>query len=280
MIVPETRRVREKMGKLEGKVAVVTGGNSGIGLATAKEFAREGARVVITGRDRRTLSEAAREIGGDVLALRSDSSSLGDIDGLFAAVGERFGRVDVLFVNAGVGKFAPVEETDEELFDQIMDINFKGAYFTVKKALPLLADGASVVLNTSVVAHIGFPNASVYSASKAALLSLVRTLSADLIGRGIRVNAVSPGPVETPIFGRLGLPPEAKDETMKNFREQVPLKRFGRPEEIAKAVLFLASPDSSFLVGTEIVADGGVSGFKVQGEVGASQGAELRAEAA
>jgi NAD(P)-dependent dehydrogenase (short-subunit alcohol dehydrogenase family) len=267
------------MGKLEGKVAVVTGGNSGIGLATAKEFKREGARVVITGRDARTLAEAAREIGGDVLALRSDAASLSDIDELFAAVRERYGRVDVLFVNAGVGKFAAVEETDEELFDQIMDINFKGAYFTVKKALPLLADGASVVLNASVVAHVGFPGASVYSASKAALLSLVRTLSADLVGRGIRVNAVSPGPVETPIFSKMGLPPEALDETKRGFSEQVPLGRFGRPEEIAKAVLFLASSESSFLVGTEIVADGGVSGFKVADAV-ASQETALRAEAA
>jgi NAD(P)-dependent dehydrogenase (short-subunit alcohol dehydrogenase family) len=268
------------MGKLEGKVAVITGGNSGIGLATAKEFRREGARVVITGRDARTLGEAAKEIGGDVLALRSDSSSLKEVDELFTAVKERFGHVDVLFVNAGVGKFAPLEETDEELFDQIMDINFKGAYFTIKKALPLLNDGASVILNTSVVAHIGFPNSSVYSASKAALLSLVRTLSADLIGRGIRVNAVSPGPIATPIFGKMGLPPEAIDETTKGFSEQVPLKRMGRPEEIAKAVLFLASSDSSFLVGTEIVADGGTLGLKAVGGVGVSQEAELRARAA
>src|SRR5215207_3002397 len=272
-------RRRTTMGKREGKVAVVTGGNSGIGLATAKEFRREGARVVITGRDARTLAEAAREIGGDVLALRSDASSLADIDELFAAVGERYGRVDVLFVNAGVGKFAALEETDEALFDQIMDINFKGAYFTVKKALPLLSDGASVILNTSVVAHVGFPGASVYSASKAALLSLVRTLSADLVGRGVRVNAVSPGPVETPIFGKMGLAPEAVEETKRGFSEQVPLGRFGRPEEIAKAVLFLASSDSSFLVGTEIVADGGVSGFKVA-DAGAGQETGLRAEAA
>ncbi|HWW77033.1 MAG TPA: SDR family oxidoreductase, partial [Pyrinomonadaceae bacterium] len=221
------------MGKLEGKVAVVTGGNSGIGLATAAEFAREGARVVITGRDARTLAEAAREIGGDVLALRSDASSLADIGELFAAVGERYGRVDVLFVNAGVAKFAPVEETDEALFDEVMDINLKGAYFTVRKALPLLSRGASVILNASVVAHVGLPNASVYTASKAALLSLVRTLSADLVGRGIRVNAVSPGPVETPIFGKMGLAPESIDETKRGFSEQVPLKRFGRPEEIA-----------------------------------------------
>jgi NAD(P)-dependent dehydrogenase (short-subunit alcohol dehydrogenase family) len=232
------------MGKLEGKVAVVTGGNSGIGLATAKEFAREGARLVITGRDARTLAEAAREIGGEVLALRSDSSNLEDLDGLFAAVEERFGRVDVLFVNAGVGKFAPLEATGEALFDQIMDINLKGAYFTVQKALPLMRDGASVILNASVVAHVGFPNSSGYSASKAALLSLARTLSSELVGRGIRVNAVSPGPVETPIFGKMGLAPESIDETKRGLSEHVPLKRMGRPEEIAKAVLFLASPDS------------------------------------
>jgi NAD(P)-dependent dehydrogenase (short-subunit alcohol dehydrogenase family) len=267
------------MGKLEGKVAVVTGGNSGIGLATAKEFAREGARVVITGRDTRALAEAAREIGGEVLALRSDSSSLADLDELFAAVKDRFGRVDVLFVNAGVGKFAPLGETTEELFDQIIDINLKGAYFTVQKALPLLNDGASVVLNASVVAHVGFPNSSVYSASKAALLSLARTLSAELIGRGIRVNAVSPGPVETPIFGKMGLPPESVDETKRGFSEHVPLGRMGRPEEIAKAVLFLASSDSSFLVGTEIVADGGVVGLKVA-DVGVGQEARSLAEAA
>lgn len=262
-------------GKLEGKVAVVTGGNSGIGLATAKEFAREGARVVITGRDADTLAAAAREIGGEVLALRSDAASLADIDALFDAVGKRHGRVDVLFVNAGIAQFAPLEETTEELFDRTMDINFKGAYFTVQKALPLLADGASVVLNTSVVAHIGFPNSSVYSASKAALLSLVRTLSADLAGRRIRVNAVSPGPIETPIFGRMGLPAEAK----QGFSEQVPLKRLGRPEEIAKTVLFLAGPDSSFLVGTEIIADGGVIGLKIP-DAAVNHEPVLRAEAA
>lgn len=247
------------MGKLEGKVAVITGGNSGIGLATAKEFKEQGAQVVITGRDQQTLDEAKREIGGGVLAVRSDTSSLTEIDKLFAAVKEKFGYIDVLFVNAGVGKFAPVEAVTEELFDSIMDINFKGAYFTIQKALPMLTDNASIILNASINAYIGMPNSSVYAASKAALITLARTLSAELVGRGIRVNVVSPGPVATPILGRMGMPPEVLEETAKSIQAQVPMKRFGRPEEIAKTVLFLASSDSSFLLGTEIVADGGMS---------------------
>src|SRR3989442_5225357 len=251
--------MEDTMGRLEDKVAVVTGGNSGIGLATAKEFKKQGARVVITGRDQQTLDEAKRELGGEVLAVRSDASSLTDIDKLFAVVKEKFGRIDVLFINAGVGKFVPLEAVTEELFDSIMDINFKGAYFTIQKALPLLSDNASIILNTSINAHIGMPNSSVYAASKAALITLARTLSAELVGRGIRVNALSPGPITTPIFNRLGLPPEVLEETERSIREQVPMKRFGRPEEIAKTALFLASSDPSFLLGTEIVADGGMS---------------------
>ncbi|HEY3040231.1 MAG TPA: SDR family oxidoreductase [Pyrinomonadaceae bacterium] len=247
------------MGKLDGKVAMITGGNSGIGLATAKEFKEQGARVVITGRDQQTLDEARREIGGDILAVRSDTSNLAEIDKLFAVVKERFGKIDVLFVNAGIGKFVPIEAVTEELFDSIMDINFKGAYFTIQKLLPLLSDNASIILNTSINANIGMPNTSVYAASKAALITLARTLSAELVGRGIRVNALSPGPISTPIFNRLGLPPEAFQEIANSIREQVPMKRFGRPEEIAKTALFLASDDSSFLLGTEIVADGGMS---------------------
>jgi NAD(P)-dependent dehydrogenase (short-subunit alcohol dehydrogenase family) len=247
------------MGKLEGKVAVITGGNSGIGLATAKEFKEQGARVVITGRDQQSLDEAKREIGGDVLAVRSDASSLTEIDKLFDAVSERFGHIDVLFINAGVGKFVPVEAVTEEWFDSVMDTNFKGAYFTIQKALPLLNDNASIILNGSINAHIGMPNSSVYAASKAALLTLARTLSAELVGRGIRVNAISPGPIATTILNRLGLPAEVLEQTEKSLKEQIPMKRFGRPEEIAKTVLFLASSDSSFLLGTEIVADGGMS---------------------
>jgi NAD(P)-dependent dehydrogenase (short-subunit alcohol dehydrogenase family) len=247
------------MGKLEGKVAVITGGNSGIGLATAKEFSEQGAKVAISGRDQRTLDSAKKEIGNGVLAVQADTSNLDDIDALFTAVKKEFGKIDVLFVNAGVGKFSPLENVTEEFFDQIMDINFKGAYFTIQKALPLLNNNASIILNTSINAHIGMPNSSVYAASKAALISLARTLSAELVSRGIRVNAVSPGPVTTPIFDRLGLAPQDRQELAKNIQEQVPMKRFGLPEEIAKTVLFLASSDSSFLLGTEIVADGGMS---------------------
>jgi NAD(P)-dependent dehydrogenase (short-subunit alcohol dehydrogenase family) len=247
------------MGKLEGKVAVVTGGNSGIGLATAKEFKEQGARVVITGRDQQTLEDAKRVLGDGVEAVRSDTSNLTDIDRLFAVVKEKFGKIDVLFVNAGVGKFVPLESVTEDLFDSIMDINFKGAYFTIQKALPLLSDNASIVLNASINAYIGMPNSSVYAASKAALITLARTLSAELVDRGIRVNVVSPGPVTTPIFGKLGMDEDALDEILRNVKTLVPMKRFGRPEEIAKTVLFLASDDSSFLLGTEIVADGGMS---------------------
>ena len=247
------------MGKLEGKVAVVTGGNSGIGLATAKEFSDQGAKVAISGRDQQTLNSAKKEIGNGVLVVKADTSKLGDIDALFGAVKKEFGKIDVLFVNAGVGKFVPIESVDEEFFDEIMDINFKGAYFTIQKALPLLNDNASIILNTSINAHIGMPNSSVYAASKAALITLARTLSAELVGRGIRVNAVSPGPVTTPIFDKAGLAAQDRQALTKSIQAQVPMKRFGLPEEIAKTVLFLASSDSSFLLGTEIVADGGMS---------------------
>jgi NAD(P)-dependent dehydrogenase (short-subunit alcohol dehydrogenase family) len=247
------------MDRLKGKIAVITGGNSGIGLATAREFVEQGAKVVVSGRDQKTLDETVRELGPDALAVRADVAQLADIDKLFAAVKAKFGRIDVLFVNAGIGKFAPFDAVTEEFYDAILDVNLKGAYFTIQKSLPLLADGASIVLNTSINAHIGMANSSVYAASKAALLSLARTLSAELVGRNIRVNAISPGPVTTPIFGRLGLPPEALDQLRQDVTSQVPMKRFGRPEEIAKTALFLASSDSSFLLGSEIVADGGMS---------------------
>jgi len=247
------------MKKLEGKVAVITGGNSGIGLATARKFAEHSAKVVISGRDPKTLEKAAREIGGDTLAIRADVADTTELDSLFDQVKARFGGIDVLFVNAGIAKFAPLSEVTAADFEAVVDVNLKGAYFTIQRALPLLKFGASVILNATAVHRLGLPGASVYSASKAALCSLARTLSAELIERGIRVNGVAPGPVETPIMGRLGLSPEAVQEMAQGLLSRVPVKRFGRPEDIAEAVLFLASRDSVYVVGVELNVDGGMS---------------------
>lgn len=245
------------MKRLEGKVAVVTGGNSGIGLATAKRLQEEGAKVAISGRSEKTLAEAVKTIGNGVLAVQSDVAKLPEIDKLFAEVSRKLGKIDVLFVNAGVAKFAPLAETPESVFDEQFDINIKGAYFTIQKALPFLNDGASIILNTSVVDSNGTIGASAYSGTKAALRSLARTAAAELVGRGIRVNAVAPGPIVTPIFGRTGLPQEAVDQFAKDVVGRVPMKRFGQPEEVAGAVAFLASQDASYITGVEINVDGG-----------------------
>jgi NAD(P)-dependent dehydrogenase (short-subunit alcohol dehydrogenase family) len=245
------------MKRFEGKVAVVTGGNSGIGLAAAKRFQEEGARVAIAGRSKKTLDEAVKIIGNGVLAVQTDVAKLTDVDKLYAEVSRKLGKIDVLFVNAGVAKFAPLAETSESTFDENFDINIKGAYFTIQKALPLLNDGASIILNTSVADSTGFAGASAYSATKAALRSLARTAAAELVGRGIRVNAVAPGPIVTPIFGRTGLSKEAFDEIAKEMVAMNPMKRFGQPEEVAGAVAFLASQDASYITGIEINVDGG-----------------------
>src|SRR5215472_5904895 len=246
------------MKRLEGKVAVVTGGNSGIGLATAKRLQEEGARVAISGRNKQTLDEAVRTIGNGVLAVQADVSRPGELDKLYAEVNRTLGKIDVLFVNAGVAKFAPLADTSESLFDENFDINVKGAYFTIQKALPLLNDGASIVLNTSVADQKGNAGSSAYSATKAAMRSLARTAAAELVGRGIRVNAVAPGPIETPIFGKTGLPKEQIEEFAKGFPASVPMKRVGKPEEVAATVAFLASEDASYITGIEINVDGGL----------------------
>lgn len=240
------------------KVAVVTGGNSGIGLAAATAFGREGALVAITGRSEATLAAAAREIGPGTLAIRADVSRLAEIAVAMERIKERWGRIDALFVNAGIAKFVPFEEVSESFFDETMAANLKGAFFTVQKAVPLLSRGAAVVLNASINAHIGMPGSSVYAATKAAVVNLAKTLSADLLPRGVRVNAISPGPVETAIFTRMGMS-EAELSLMKErIASQVPLKRFAHPDEIANAVLYLSSDESRFIVGTELVIDGGM----------------------
>ena len=245
------------MKRLEGKVAVVTGGNSGIGLATAKRLQEEGAKVAISGRSRKTLDEAVKSIGNGVVAVQSDVANLTDIEKLFAEVSKKLGKIDVLFVNAGIAKFAPLSDTSETTFDEQYDINIKGAYFTIQKALPFLNDGASIILNTSVVDEKGTVGASAYAGTKAALRSLARTAAAELVGRGIRVNAVAPGPIETPIFEKSGLPQEAIDDFAKQILVRIPMKRFGQPEEVAATVAFLASQDASYITGVEINVDGG-----------------------
>ena len=242
---------------LQNKVAVVTGGNSGIGLASAKRFRDEGAKVAIFGRSAETLQSAAAELGADGHAVRGDVTSIPDLDRLFAETAEHFGKIDVLVVNAGIASVAPLEVADEALFDRIADINFKGAFFTVQRALPHLADGASIILVSSVVNQMGLEGFSVYAATKAAVRSLARSFAAELKGRGIRVNMLSPGPIETPIYNRMGLAPEAVEAFGADIAGQVPLGRFGSAEEMAGAALFLASADSSYVNGAELTADGG-----------------------
>jgi len=246
------------MNRLEGKVAVVTGGNSGIGLASAKRLRQEGARVAISGRSKKTLDEAAKILGPDALVVESDVSKLADIDKLFSAVKAKFGKIDVLFANAGVAPFAPFAKMTEAMYDEVFDINAKGAFFTVQKALPHLNDGASIILNTSVAGKIGVPDAVAYGATKAAMRSFVRGMAVSLADRKIRVNAVAPGPIETPIFGRLGMEKQQVDQMLEQFAAMVPLKRAGKAEEVAAVVAFLASEDSSYITAAEIPVGGGI----------------------
>jgi NAD(P)-dependent dehydrogenase (short-subunit alcohol dehydrogenase family) len=239
--------------KLAGKVAVITGGNSGIGLATAKRFVEEGAYVFLTGRRQKELDAAVKELGGNAVAVQGDVAKPADLDRLYEIVKAKKGRIDVLYANAGVGEFASVSEVTEEHFDKIFDINVKGTLFTVRKALPLMADGGSIIMTGSVAGSKGFENFGVYNASKAAIRSFARTWTNDLKARKIRVNVVSPGPIETPIL--VGVP----DEVKAHFISQVPLARIGEADEVAKAALFLASDDSSYITGVELFVDGGLA---------------------
>jgi NAD(P)-dependent dehydrogenase (short-subunit alcohol dehydrogenase family) len=245
------------MGRLEGKIALVTGGNGGIGLATAKRFVNEGAYVFITGRRATELAAALGEIGKNVTGVQGDVSNLGDLDRLFAQIKREKGRLDIVFANAGIAKYAPFGEITETLYDSIFDINVKGLLFTVQKALPLLPDGASIILNASIVASKGLSSNSVYSATKAAVRSFARTWTTDLKHRRIRVNAISPGSIDTPGFSDLLASSETGGQRRQMITSMVPLGRLGTPDEIAKAVVFLASDDSSYVTGAELFVDGG-----------------------
>ena len=245
------------MGKLEGKIALITGGNSGIGLATAKRFVNEGAYVFITGRREPELAAALKEIGRNVTGVQGDVSNLGDLDHLFAQIKQEKGNLDIVFANAGVAKYAPFGTITEEFYDSIFDINVKGLLFTVQKALPLMRDHGSIILNASIVASKGLPANSVYSATKAAVRSFARTWTTDLKDRRIRVNAVSPGATDTPGLSDLLASAETGQQRLKMISNSVPLGRLGTSDEIAKAVVFLASDDSSYITGTELFVDGG-----------------------
>jgi NAD(P)-dependent dehydrogenase (short-subunit alcohol dehydrogenase family) len=249
------------MNRLQGKVCVVTGGTSGIGLAAAKAFQTEGAAVVIVGRDQKALDEASAELGGRALAVRADITKMEDLDSLYARVRETWERIDVLFANAGIpGAFLPVEKMTSDEFDAVFATNVKGTYFTVQKAIPLLARGASVILTTSIANQLGRANVSAYAASKAAVRSLTQSFAAELVARGVRVNAISPGGTDTGIIAKRFSPEQAL-AVKERLKTTLPMKRLAQPEEIASVALFLASDESAMVLGEELVADGGVSRF-------------------
>jgi NAD(P)-dependent dehydrogenase (short-subunit alcohol dehydrogenase family) len=256
---PKTFETRRRPMKLSNKIALVTGGTSGIGLEAAKLFRDEGATVIVVGQNPARLESAASQLGGGVTLLRGDVSKPAEVEKLINQIREKFGRIDVLFANAGMGLAAPLEAVTEDQIDNQFGVNFKGVFFTVQKAAPLLSKGGSIVVTTSFLNEVGTPGLSILSASKAAVRSLVRSLGAELASRGIRVNAVSPGPISTPFHGKLGLSAKQLDETASAIEDQVPLHRFGEAAEIAKAALFLASDDAAFMTGSELVVDGGMT---------------------
>ena len=245
------------MNKLEGKITLVTGGNSGIGLATAKQFVNEGAYVFITGRRDKELAAAVKEISKNATGIQGDVSNLADLDRLFAQIKREKGKLDVVFANAGIAKYAAFGKITEDFYDSMFDVNVKGVLFTVQKALSLLSDGASIILNASIAGSKGLPTYSVYSATKAAVRSFARTWTTDLKDRRIRVNAISPGSIDTPAATDLLASSEVGEQRRKMVSTSVPLGRFGRPDEVANAVVFLASDDSSYITGTELFVDGG-----------------------
>lgn len=246
------------MSQLKGKIALVTGGTTGIGLAAAQQLHAEGAKVVVTGQNPATLEAARRALPDDVLVLRADARSLTDSEQVAAEIERRFGGLDIAFLNAGIARFVPLEGVDEAFYDDTFDINVKGVFFALQKLSPLLRPGASVLVTTSVVSSRGNAGASVYSASKGALVSLVKALAVELAPRGIRVNSISPGPIDTPIFGKIGLPAEAVSEFTGGMAKKVPLGRIGRAEEVARVAVFVASSGASFVTGADIAVDGGL----------------------
>ncbi|MFS8146230.1 SDR family oxidoreductase [Rhizobium sp. BR 249] len=245
------------MTRLSGKRTLITGGTSGIGFETAKQFLNEGARVIVTGNNPDSIEKAKSAFGSEVLVLKADSASVEAQQALANTVKEHYGQLDVAFLNAGVSVWQPIETWTEEAFDRSFAINVKGPYFLVQALLPVFANPASVVLNTSVNAHVGVANSTVYGATKAAFLNLSKTLSAELFPRGVRVNAVSPGPVATPLYDKLGIPDAYREQVDKDIVAGIPLGRFGSPAEVAKAVVYLASDESAWTIGSEIVVDGG-----------------------
>jgi NAD(P)-dependent dehydrogenase (short-subunit alcohol dehydrogenase family) len=247
------------MSRFDEKIVVITGGSSGIGLAAAQLFASKGAQLVVVGRNAQGLQAAARLLGTQTLTVMADVAKISDLESLFSIVRKTYGRIDVLFVNAGEAKVASVADTSEELFDQVSDTNFRGAFFTAQKALPLLKDGGAVVFTSSYFDEFGMAGTSVVSATKAAVRSLTRTLASELLPRKIRVNAISPGVIDTPIFGKLGVPQNVVEEIGRSLREKIPFKRFGSPEEVAHAVAFLASSEASYITGIELAVDGGLT---------------------
>jgi len=247
------------MDRLKGKRALITGGTSGIGLETARQFLAEGARVAVTGTNPTTIETARAALGDDVVVIRADAGDVAGQQTIAATISGAFSGLDILFVNAGIADLRPIDKWDEAAFDRSISINFKGPFFLIQALLPIFANPASIVLNASVNAHIGMPATSVYGASKSAQLSLTRTLSGELISRGIRVNAVSPGPIATPLYSKLGMSEADLKNMAASLETKVPAGRFGTPSEIAKAVVFLASDESAYTVGGELLIDGGLS---------------------